>query len=44
MTPEEKQEIVDEVLQEIANQSINEELAFSIDSDGYLCVDTVTTT
>ena len=50
MEPEEKQEIVQEVVQEvlaeIANQSINAELGFSIDADGYLCVDTeeVTTT
>ncbi len=39
MTPEEKQEIVQEVLAEIADQSINAELGFSIDTDGYLCVD-----
>ena len=44
MEPEEKQEIVQEVVQEvlaeIADQSINAELGFSIDADGYLCVDT----
>lgn len=43
MTPEEKQEIVQEVLAEIAEQSINAELGFSIDADGYLCVDTEVT-
>lgn len=40
MTTEEKQEIVQEVLQEIAEQSIDAQLGFSIDADGYLCVDT----
>ena len=40
MTPEEKQEIVQEVLAEIAEQSIDAQLGFSIDADGYLCVDT----
>lgn len=39
MTPEEKQEIVQEVLAEIADQSIDAQLGFSIDTDGYLCVD-----
>ena len=34
------QEIVDEVLETIARQSINSRLGFSIDADGYLCVDT----
>lgn len=43
MTPEEKQEIVQEVLQEIADQSIDAVLGFSIDADGYLCVDTEVT-
>lgn len=43
MTPEEKQEIVDEVMATIAQQSINAELGFSIDADGYLCVDTEVT-
>lgn len=44
MEPEEKQEIVEEVVQEvlaeIAEQSIDAQLGFSIDADGYLCVDT----
>ena len=40
MTPQEKQEIVDEVLATIAQQSIDSQLGFSIDSNGYLCVDT----
>lgn len=43
MTPEERQEIeevVQEVLDEIANQSIDAQLGFSVDEDGYLCVDT----
>lgn len=44
MTPEEKQEIVQEVLAEIAEQSIDAQLGFSIDADGYLCVDTEVTT
>lgn len=43
MTEEEKQEIVEEVVQEvlaeIAEQSIDAQLGFSIDADGYLCVD-----
>ena len=39
MTPEEKQEIVQEVLAEIADQSIDAQLGFSIDTEGYLCVD-----
>lgn len=43
MTPEEKNEIVQEVLEEIANQSIDAQLGFSIDEDGYLCVDTEVT-
>lgn len=51
MTPEEKQEIIDEVvpevvqevLDEIAEQSIDAQLGFAIDADGYLCVDTEVT-
>lgn len=46
MEPEEKQEIVDAVIAQIESESINAQLGFSIDEDGYLCVDTeeVTTT
>jgi hypothetical protein len=46
MEPEEKQEIVDAVIAQIASESINAQLGFSVDEDGYLCVDTeiVTTT
>ncbi|MBR4926426.1 MAG: hypothetical protein IKZ61_11890 [Prevotella sp.] len=38
------QEIVDEVLATIAQGSIDSTLGFSIDSDGYLCVDTTVDT
>jgi len=46
MEPEEKQEIVQEVIAQIESESINAQLGFSVDEDGYLCVDTevVTTT
>jgi len=40
MEPEEKQEIVDAVIAQIESESINAQLGFSVDEDGYLCVDT----
>lgn len=40
MTAAEKREVVNEVLESIRDNSIDAELSFSIDEEGYLCVTT----
>ena len=41
MSEEEKKEIVSAVLQEIEERSIDATVGFSVDEEGYLCVNVV---